>query len=218
MLEVLLVQALGGHGARTIDQGRSRRTYLRLKVVSLTVAYVTAREARTAATSAGVVLATKTLRESAAKPLNTTFDIFLSHSAEDAEVIAGLKAMLERDGLSVYVDWLEDPQADRSRVTPQTAHMLRTRMNSSRYLLYASSTASSSSKWMPWELGYFDGRRPGHVGILPIVATSDSPFKGLEYLGLYPLIERINFTTLGHRFGRYTGSSQGETLGSIARS
>lgn len=181
------------------------------------MAFVTASAARAAATSAGIVLATKALRESAAKPLNTTFDIFLSHSAEDAQVIAGIKAMIERDGLSVYVDWLEDPQADRSRVTPHTADMLRTRMKNSRYLLYASSTTSSNSKWMPWELGYFDGQRPGHVGILPIVATSNSTFSGLEYLGLYPLIERIDFKGLGRRFGRHTVPGRGETLGSIAR-
>lgn len=31
------------------------------------------------------------------------------------------------------------------------------------------------SKWMPWELGYFDGRRGSEqVAIFPLVASSDS--------------------------------------------
>jgi len=181
------------------------------------MAYVTASTARAAARSAGISLAERALREAAAKPSTARFDIFLSHSAEDAQVIAGVKVMLEHEGLSVYVDWLDDPQADRSRVTPKTADMLRMRMNNSKYLLYASSTASPDSKWMPWELGYFDGRRSGHVGILPIVATSTSTFRGQEYLGLYPVIERIDFERIGRRFGRFTGPGRGDTLEQLAR-
>ena len=42
---------------------------------------------------------------------------------------------------------------------------------------------------MPWELGYFDGRRPGRIGILPIVASAQDTFAGVEYLALYPLIQ-----------------------------
>ena len=45
---------------------------------------------------------------------------------------------------------------------------------------------------MPWELGYFDGFKPRHVWILPLVAESDSEFKGQEYLGLYPPIEKFD--------------------------
>jgi hypothetical protein len=44
---------------------------------------------------------------------------------------------------------------------------------------------------MPWELGYFDGLKPGYVWILPLVMDYDSEFKGQEYLGLYPPIEDI---------------------------
>lgn len=32
------------------------------------------------------------------------FDIFLSHSSDDAVTIAGIKTILERDGSRVYVD------------------------------------------------------------------------------------------------------------------
>lgn len=56
--------------------------------------------------------------------------------------------------------------------------------------MYVSSKSSSTSRWMPWELGYFDGMRPGKVAILPIVEASDSEYTGLEFVGLYPTVER----------------------------
>lgn len=43
---------------------------------------------------------------------------------------------------------------------------------------------------MPWELGYFDGRKPVRVAILPLPSSSYSSFVGQEYLGLYPNVER----------------------------
>ncbi|MDP2161789.1 MAG: hypothetical protein Q8K02_14995, partial [Flavobacterium sp.] len=44
------------------------------------------------------------------------------------------------------------------------------------------------SKWMPWELGYFDGIK-GTVAVLPISRTSKSSFQGSEYLGIYYYIQ-----------------------------
>lgn len=71
---------------------------------------------------------------------------------------------------------------------------------------------------MPWELGYFDGRRPAHVGILPIVANQGETFRGIEYLGLYPLVERVNFQRGGTRFGHFTGASTADSLHGMAKS
>ena len=90
-------------------------------------------------------------------------------------------------------------------------------MNRCKYLLFASSAASPNSKWMPWELGYFDGKRPDHIGILPLVDSPGAGFSGQEYLGLYPSIERIGFQGLGERFGRYVAMdlSVGEALGQL---
>lgn len=143
--------------------------------------------------------------------MSTDYGIFLSHAYEDAETIAGVKALIEQEGLTVYVDWIEDAQADRTQVTPGTADMLRQRMSHCRFLLFATSAASPNSKWMPWELGYFDGMRHDHVGVLPIVESVDREFRGQEYVGLYPKFEMINFTS-GRHLGRMTGQSTGETL------
>ena len=58
-----------------------------------------------------------------------TYDIFLSHSFSDAELVLGAKKTLEREGYSVYVDWIEDAQLDRSNVTKETAQHIKDRMH-----------------------------------------------------------------------------------------
>lgn len=150
------------------------------------------------ASAAKDALQAETARRGAAR-----FDIFLSHSSDDAVTIAGVKTILESDGSRVYVDWMDDPQLDRSRVSAGTADLLRKRMRASASLFYVSSKASPASRWMPWELGYFDGMRPGHVAILPLVEASDSEFSGIEFVGLYPKVER---DTVGRPLVRLSAS------------
>jgi hypothetical protein len=87
-----------------------------------------------------------------------TYDIFLSHSSEDAIYIKALYDELTEASFSVYVDWIEDPQLNRANVTKQTAAVLRKRMDSCRSLLYATSEAAKKSVWVPWELGYMDSK------------------------------------------------------------
>lgn len=118
------------------------------------------------------------------------FDVFLSHSIRDEELVLGIVEFLKQMGKEVYVDWIEDRQLSRSSVTPETAETLRQRMNQSSRLLYLATDNASSSKWMPWELGYFDGLKSGKVAILPLVDYSFSSFKGQEYLGLYPALDK----------------------------
>lgn len=122
------------------------------------------------------------------------YDIFLSHSIYDADLILGMKGTLEDLGYSVYVDWIEDPQLDRKKVTPATADKLRERMNSSKSLFYVTTANADSSQWMPWECGFFDGKKE-KVAIVPIQKTSnDNSYSGQEYLGLYPYVVKQNDT------------------------
>lgn len=117
-----------------------------------------------------------------------SFDIFLSHSYNDKKIIPALKKELEKMGYTVYVDWITDSLLSRDEVNSKTAEILQIRMNQSKCLVYATSDNSKKSRWMPWELGYFDGIKTKMVGILPIKKENNNfqdDFQGEEYLGLY---------------------------------
>ncbi|WP_228136599.1 hypothetical protein [Acinetobacter pittii] len=108
--------------------------------------------------------------------------------------------------MKVYVDWIDDRHLDRSKVTSKTADTLRVRMRQSKSLLYIATDNSSQSKWMPWELGYFDGYSSGKVAILPILNHQYESFSGQEYLGIYPLVQS---------FGSYSDSFYGLRKGFV---
>lgn len=117
------------------------------------------------------------------------YDIFLSHSYLDKELVLGIKIELESFGFSVYVDWEEDPQLNRSNVTPENVSWIKKRMKSSSCLIYTVTDNSSTSKWMPWELGFMDGYT-NKVAVLPIINNSKG-FIGHEYLNIYPYIDKV---------------------------
>ncbi|MEK6200263.1 MAG: toll/interleukin-1 receptor domain-containing protein [Psychrobacter sp.] len=117
-----------------------------------------------------------------------TYDIFLSHAFLDAKAIDGLKVVLEEAGFSVYVDWHEDSHLERGKVTKETALVIRERMKSCRTLIFAMTQNSHESRWMLWELGYFDGYK-NKVAILPLTERRDDNFNGQEFISLYPLVE-----------------------------
>ena len=159
--------------------------------------------------------ASRRLEELAKTSGAKSFDVFLSHSYRDAQSLGAnqllkLKVLLEKLGLSVYVDWIVDGDLDRSQVTTSTAARIRRRMDQSKCLMFATSASSSSSKWMPWELGYKDGSS-SRVAILPVVDQRKTKFYGQEHLGLYPFVTKRNNTAgrtklwLELTNGRYIG-------------
>jgi len=158
------------------------------------MAYLKESEVRAAALEVrlrkSLTSATVILKEATAKAAATDkFDVFLCHSIRDADLVLGAKQVLELQNLTVYVDWIVDPKLDRSQVTAKTAQVLRRRMKNSRALFYLYSENSTQSRWMPWELGYFDGSN-GAVAILPIEPDGHHlNFAKEEYLGLYPKVE-----------------------------
>ena len=62
------------------------------------------------------------------------YDIFLSHSSLDHDLVLTLVHLFNQAGYSVYVDWIEDQQLDRNNVTKSTATILKKRMQQSRGL------------------------------------------------------------------------------------
>lgn len=140
-------------------------------------------------TAASILLALDALRVTS----ESRFDIFLSHAVADAVLVLGMKQTLEAAGRTVYMDWMNDPSLNRANVNADTAATLRVRMRQSASLMYLYSRHSQQSRWMPWELGYFDGHS-GNVAILPVLPTTGKlDFKREEYLLVYP---KVDFTSL----------------------
>lgn len=125
------------------------------------------------------------LSEAAKFDPSKTYDIFLSHSKVDEELIVRLRHDLTRRGYSVYVDWIDDAQLDRESVNRHTAETLRRRMNNCKALFVVTTQNATNSKWVPWELGYFDGKK-GTAAVLPIMEERTYKFNGVEYFELYP--------------------------------
>ncbi len=118
---------------------------------------------------------------------NISFDVFLSHTILDKDIVYGVLDLLSSHGHSVYVDWITDSYLDRSKVNKESAELIRARIKQCKSLLYLHSVNSPTSKWMPWECGYKDGENT-RVAILPFAQASHSSFQGTEYLSLYPYV------------------------------
>lgn len=119
------------------------------------------------------------------------YDIFLSHSYQDARIVRQLFDELTAKGYEIYVDWIIDKQLDRNRVSAGTASILRCRMNSCTTLIYLTSVSAEKSVWMPWELGYMDAKT-SRVAVAPVLDDDEPEFKGREYLGIYPYLDLTN--------------------------
>ncbi len=119
------------------------------------------------------------------------YDVFISHSYLDKDLINELYTIFSECGYRVFIDWKESELQDRNAVSIETANKLKDYMNSSKGLLYVATENATNSKWCPWELGYVDGKKE-RVAILPILNEKQDEFKGQEYLGIYPYISFEN--------------------------
>ena len=105
------------------------------------------------------------------------YDIFLSHSSKDKEIVNTLYAMFNECGYTVYVDLLDDSGLDKENVTIRTANILKQRMDNSRGLSCIVSTNLPKSIWCPWEIGYFDGKKNGMCCVF-LITDDGKKYKG----------------------------------------
>ena len=124
--------------------------------------------------------------------INKPFHIFICHTSKDKDEIRKLKAYFKNvEKKDAYVDWIDDPELDRSNINEKTATRLQLRMQHSDKLYFVISKNSADSKWMPWELGYFNGRKGiQNIVIYPIYDVKEEEifdFVGQEYLKIYKL-------------------------------
>lgn len=149
------------------------------------MAYLTLKQVRDFSTVSQPTTVNETRKFSSSKKT-----VFLSHSHEDADIIRDVISFLLSQGIHVYVDWLDPTMPSTTSV--KTAETIKSRILQCERFVVLLTENSKDSKWVPWELGFADGKKSiEDIGILPIKRnsfTTDSSFKGLEYMELYPII------------------------------
>lgn len=121
---------------------------------------------------------------------NTNFDVFLSHSFQDKNLAIDVKNKLHDYNISVYIDWIDDPQLDRTDINRETAALLRTRMQQCKSLAFLDTEEGRLSNWTPWEVGFADAHKQ-RVFIIPVRKNEISykNYLGQEFFSLYPFLD-----------------------------
>ena len=169
---------------------------------------ISASRVRAAATSAmqRTAKAEATILNEARATKSDRFDVFLSHSRMDRKLVLGAKELIEKAGLTVYVDWIEDGEIDREAVDKNRAAMLRVRMSQCDALFYAHTPNAGLSRWCPWELGYFDAlKAPDEQVYVMAIVEEGQAFVGQEYLGLYQTVDPATYRASPRRIRRGSG-------------
>lgn len=123
-----------------------------------------------------------------AKSMNRK-DLFLSHSHRDVAHVGPAIELLESHGASVYVDALESG----SPSPQEMASHLRQVVVRCKRLVALVTEATSSSRWIPWEMGLADGSAgTTQVALLPLRPSGGSElWAQQEYFDLYARIEYV---------------------------
>lgn len=122
--------------------------------------------------------------------LHTEFDVFLSHSYKNKKLALEVREKFHTYGITAYVDWIEDPELDRSKVNRKTAGLLRERMKQCKSLAFLDTEDALESTWTPWEVGFADADKQ-RVFIIPIRQNEVSyrNYIGQEFFSLYPFLD-----------------------------
>lgn len=130
----------------------------------------------------------------AKKSLNQAFDVFLSHSSKDKDILPSIINFISQYGVNVYID-KSDVELPR-KTSPETGEILKNRIQKAKKFIVLVSENSKDSKWIPWELGIADEKKKiENVALLPSVqSSSQSNWPEQEYLGLYPRIVLETFS------------------------
>ncbi len=122
-----------------------------------------------------------------------TYDLFLSHSSLDQDLILKLKTALNASNLNIYVDWINDQEGLKRELTNvDTAEVIIQRLKSCKALLFIYTEDSLKSFWTPWEIGYFHSLK-GKICIY--FSENIDKAKVPAFINIYPIviIENGNF-------------------------
>jgi hypothetical protein len=117
-----------------------------------------------------------------------SFDVFLSHSSKDDDILSSVINFLSQYNVNVYIDKSDEDLPKKP--SPETGEVLKNRIQEAKKFMVLVSPNSKDSKWIPWELGIADEKKKiRNVALLPQVQSVSNPdWPEQEYLGLYPRI------------------------------
>ena len=116
--------------------------------------------------------------------------VFISHKHSDLEDLKGILGFLEHKyNVKVYID-SQDPSMPKT-TSAETAKNIKRRIKQCNKFILLATNGAVESKWCNWELGYGDADKyDKHIALFPFKpkGTSDSDYKGSEYMRIYPSI------------------------------
>ncbi len=129
--------------------------------------------------------------------------VFLSHKHDDGEILEQVIELLEKLGVKVYVDWMDE---DMPMVTSgETAVEIKKKIKSNDKFILLATENAIQSKWCNWELGFGDNEKYSNdIAILPIT-ENDGTWSGNEYLQIYPIIKTKNQHSTGEYYVEFDG-------------
>lgn len=130
--------------------------------------------------------------------------VYLSSQGVDAEIVYGALMTLGDFGIISRLSPSMPGKTDSTQIDRDHQEKRLNVMSDCRGLIYLTTTAKSESLWLPWECGFFEGRKQ-RIAIFPITPTNSDVYRGVNYLGMYPFIAQYQSqhqrSTLVVKFG-----------------
>lgn len=121
------------------------------------------------------------LRDSHSVQNIKSFDLFISHSYKDKEIVSDVVRKANKHSLNCYVDWTADNDfLKRSLVSDYTKEVLKARMKQSKKLLFLSSVNSRESEWVAFELQYYQKEIQNEILMILIDGEDTHGFKRID--------------------------------------
>ena len=116
--------------------------------------------------------------------------LFLSHSHSDIDLVEQARLFFASQGAEVYVDWKDRSMPEIT--SPQTAQKIKDKIVKCKKFVLLATDRALDSKWVPWELGFADGRiQPTNITVFPVTDNAGH-WQGSEYVGVYSRVEKNN--------------------------